>query len=227
MHNGVHTNGNTVAIYPAYFLSMLVLVWFVATGSLWGQTSVPLSIKGAPPLVAMNAHGCPVLNLSGRQHAAVAAFLQAHPQLHMYDYVPKDYADGTCLDTYQQWVMTAQGEKAQVQYPFAVWGDFNHDGYLDFAVFFINEQPAVTHKWPMNGGFVNTYEYDWLIVVFQGAKDGTYLPVIAGKDRGANFIDGVIFHPGRKRIEYWAKSAGGSIQWTGAGYRLTHMKSND
>jgi hypothetical protein len=117
--------------------------------------------------------------------------------------------------------------QAIAQYPFAVWGDFNHDGYLDLALFFVAKKPAVIHKYLVGDKFVYSNEYDWLVVVFQGAQDGMLSPVIAGKYRSGNFLDGVIFHSGRRRIEYWVKSAGGSVQWTGTGYRMTPLKSND
>lgn len=106
-----------------------------------------------------------------------------------------------------------------------MWGDFNLDGYLDLAVFFVSKQSAVTHKWPMGSGkFQYTYDYQRWVVVFQGAEDGTFFPVIAGRDKWARALDGVIFEPGRHRIEYWFKSAGGSVEWTKAGYVMTPLR---
>ena len=182
-------------------------------------------VKGAPPIVTKTTRGCLVLNLTEAQLSAISKFQDTHPQFVRYDFPPNAYADSSCLDTSQQWQMSEGGEVAQ--YPFAVWGDFNHDGFLDLALFFVGKVPALTHKWPMNGSFVYTYEYDWLIVVFHGSQNGSYSPVIAGRDRWANAMDGVIFHRGRGRIEYWFKSAGGSVQWTGSGYRMEPMKSED
>jgi hypothetical protein len=174
----------------------------------------------------MNPRGCPVLKLTDKQYAAVAKFLQAHPQIERYDYSPMAYADGSCLDTYQQWKMSADPQ-AVAQYPFAVWGDFNHDGYLDLTVFFVSKKPAVTHKYQVGDKFTYTYEHDWLVVVFQGTQNGTFAPVIAARGRWAQFMDGVIFHPGRHRIEYWVKSCGGSVQWTGTGYHAIALKCSD
>jgi hypothetical protein len=175
----------------------------------------------------MDARGCPVLKLTDRQRAAVENFQQVHPLVAMYNYAPSDYSDGSCLDVYQQWSMSFSEGKVIAQYPFAVWGDFNHDGFLDLAVFFVSNKPVHTQKWPMNGKFVYTYEYEWWIVVLQGSQDGAFSPVIAGRDRWARALDGVVFDLGRRRIEYWFKTAGGSVQWTGTGYRMTPMKSND
>jgi hypothetical protein len=182
-------------------------------------------VKGTPPKVTKTNGGCLVLNLTDTQRSAVSKFQDSHPQFVRYDFGPKEYADGSCLDTSQQWQMSDGDEVAE--YPFAVWGDFNHDGFLDLALFFVSKLPALTHKWPMNGDFVYTYEYDWLIVIFHGSQDGSYAPVIAGRDRWAKAMDGVIFHRGRGRIEYWFKSAGGSVKWTGSGYRIEPMKSED
>jgi hypothetical protein len=182
-------------------------------------------VKGEPPKVTKTIRGCLALNLTGAQLSAISKFQDRHPQFVRYDFGPNEYADGSCLDTSQQWQMSDGDEVAQ--YPFAAWGDFNHDGFLDLALFFVGKMPALTHKWPMNGNFVYTYEYDWLIVVFHGSQDGSYAPVVAGRDRWANAMDGVIFHRGRGRIEYWFKSAGGSVKWTGSGYRIEPMKSED
>ncbi len=189
--------------------------------------AVNAAIKGDPPNVTMDARGCPVLKLTGQQRAAVEKFQQAHPLVAMYNYAPSDYSGGSCLDVYQQWHMSFSEGKVIAQCPFAVWADFNHDGFLDFAVFFVTNKPVLTHKWPMNGKSVYTYDYEWWIVVFQGSQDGTFSPVIARKDRWAKALDGVVFDLGRRRIEYWFKTAGGSVQWTGTGYRMTPMKSND
>ena len=202
---------------------------FVCAGQEPKSNSIAGTIKGEPPAVTMDARGCPVLKLTDQQRTAVGKFKQAHPLVEIYDYSPSEYSDGSCLDTYQQWRMSASEGKAIAQYPFAVWGDFNHDGFLDFTVFFVGNKPVVTHKWPMNGKFVYTYEYEWLVVVFQGSPDGTFSPVIAGRDRWARAMDGVVFDLGHNRIEYWLKTASGSVQWTGTGtgYRITPMKSHD
>jgi hypothetical protein len=187
----------------------------------------PSAVKGEPPSVSMDARGCPHLRLTNDERGAIAKFLDANPTVSIFDYAPSDYSDGSCLDTYQQWQMSTPAGKAVAQYPFASWGDFNHDGFLDFALFFVSKNPAVTHKWPMNGSFTYTYDYDWIVVVFQGQKDGAFIPVVVGKDRWAKALDGVIFHTGRQRIEYWFKSCGGSVKWTGSSYQLVKMKCND
>ena len=205
------------------------LAFFFASLFCAGQApkskSVGDNIKGETPAVTMDARGCPVLKLTDQQRTAVGKFKQTHPLFEMYDYSPNEYSDGSCLDTYQQWRMSAG--KAIAQYPFAVWGDFNHDGFLDFTVFFVGNKPVVTHKWPMNGKLVYTYEYEWLVVVFQGSREGTFSPVIAGRDRWARAMDGVVLNSGTNRIEYWFKTAGGTVRWTGTSYRITPMKSND
>lgn len=212
-------------------VALCAIAFCLTTVILAGQQptskDVNAAIKGNPPGVAMDARGCPVLKLTDQQRAAVAKFEQAHPLVAMYNYAPSDYSNGSCLDVYQQWRMSFSEGKVIAQYPFAVWGDFNRDGFLDFTVFFVSKKPVHTQKWPMNGKFVYTYEYEWWVVVFQGSQDGGFAPVIAGKDRWARALDGVVFDLGRRRIEYWLKTAGGSVQWTGAGYRMTPMKSND
>jgi hypothetical protein len=191
------------------------------------RTASRTNPKGEAPAVTMNTRGCPVLRLTEQQRAAVTTFQKAHPLFEMYDYAASDYSNGSCLDTYQQWQMSSPSDKAVAQYPFAVWGDFNGDGFLDFTVFFVSKRPAITHKWPMNGKVVYTYEHDWLVVVFHGSKDGAFSSVIAARDRWARALDGTVFNLNSRRIEYWFKTAGGSVKWTGTSYRMTPMKSRD
>lgn len=202
-------------------------IFYVAFASAQPPPRISGSVKGDPPSVFTDARGCPHLRLTNDQRTAVTKFLGANPTVSMFDYAPSSYSDGNCLDTYQQWQMSTPPGKAVAQYPFGAWGDFNHDGFLDIALFFVSKNPAVTHKWPMNGTFTYTYDYDWLMVVFQGQRDGSLIPVVTGKDRWAKALDGVIFHTGRHRIEYWFKSCGGSLQWTGTSYQLAKMKCND
>jgi hypothetical protein len=185
------------------------------------------AIMGEPPVVTMDAHGCPVLKLNEMQHAAVKKFLLSHPTVEMYDFTASDYTDGSCLDIYQQWKTSMDPATDIGQYPLAAWGDFNRDGYLDIVLFFVSKKPVITHKWPMNGTYVYTYEHNWYVVVFHGSQSGSYLPVVAGRDHWAKALDGVIYHTKRHRVEYWFKTAGGSIQWTRTGYKCVPMKSDD
>jgi hypothetical protein len=162
---------------------------------------------GQAPTVVASENGQQSLQLTQNQQSAVSQFLNAHPDMQMTDCQTLGYAPEACAKAYNDWKAIALANKANLQYPYAVWGDFNNDGLLDFVVPFFGRTPVNNWGWRR-----------WDLVVFQGTTDGQFIPVIAAEDQWGACFDGLLFHPVRKQVEYWCGSGGGSFRWDGLKY---------
>jgi len=162
---------------------------------------------GQPPTVTGSAPGQYSLHLNQNQQSAVSLFLASHPDVQMADCQTLGYATDSCGEAYTEWKNLVLNAKAEVQYPYAAWGDFNRDGLLDFVVPFFGRTSVNNWGWRK-----------WYLVVFQGRPDGQFTPVVAAEDQWGACFDGMLYHPVRQQVEYWCKSAGGSFHWNGSGY---------
>ena len=160
-----------------------------------------------PPTVISSALGQYSLRLTQNQQSAVSLFLTTHPDLQMADCQTLGYAADSCGQAYADWKTLVMNAKAEVQYPYASWGDFNRDGLLDIVLPFFGRTTVNNWGWRR-----------WYIVVFQGMPDGRFAPVIAAEDQWGVCFDGMLYHPVRQQIEYWCKSGGGFFRWNGSEY---------
>jgi hypothetical protein len=167
------------------------------------------------PVVETTADGQRVLHLNEQQEAAIGAFEQSHPDFLLANCHNLHLTSDDCKSAYEEWEGIARQQKAEVQFPFAAWGDFNHDGQLDVVLAFFSKTSVNSWGWR-----------NWRMVVFQGNRDGSFTPVIAMKDTWGTRFDGMIYHPVRKQIEYWCGSAGGSFRWNGSTYVGKRMKGD-
>ncbi|MGA9055022.1 MAG: hypothetical protein WB763_00770 [Terriglobia bacterium] len=201
-------------------LSFLPLLFFMlSAGALAAQQGGSLAARSAaslvPPTVVEQPNGVHVLRLNPAQQQAVDDFVHSHPGFHLASYRTLGLDESNAQSGYQQWQQIVREQGATPQYPFAAWGDFNSDGLLDFVLpFFSNRQ---VNKWGWR---------EWLLVVFEGRQSGTYAPVIAGRDTFGVCFDGMLFHPKRRQLEYWCKSAGGSLKWNGSRYVHQRLKGD-
>jgi|SRR5579872_74912 len=177
----------------------------VIVGSLLGQKTHKPS--QAAPFTQISPDGTHAIHFSDRQQAAINSFLRSHPDLQLANCQALGLAAQACTKGYQEWIDLVQRAKADVQFPFALWGDFNRDGLIDFALPFFNPIPVNNWGWR-----------NWQIVVFQGVQDGSFRPVVAMTDKWGLCFDGMLYHPVRKQIEYWCGSGGGSVRWNGSRY---------
>jgi hypothetical protein len=168
-----------------------------------------------PPTVVEGPNGVPILKLNPTQQQAVDAFLHFHPGFNLASYQTLGLNESDAKSGYQGWLQIVREQEATPQYPFAAWGDFNSDGLLDFALpFFSNRQ---VNKWGWR---------EWLLVVFEGRQSGSYSTVVAGRDTFGLCFDGMLFHPKRRQLEYWCKSAGGAFKWNGSRYVHQPLKGD-
>jgi len=159
------------------------------------------------PVIEKGPTGVHRLHLTEPMEKAVAAFVRVNPGFSAANCQSLGLADPACTEAYRSWEEIARSVKAEPQFPYAVWGDFNGDGVLDFVIPFFSRTNVNKFGW-----------HTWELVVFQGSRVGSFRPVVAMKDTWGDCFDGMIFHPGRKQVEYWCRSAGGSFRWTGSAF---------
>lgn len=145
-----------------------------------------------------------VLHLNPAQQEAVNAFLKVHPDLKLVG-CPTVGADSAwCKTAYANWEMTVKGQNATPQFPTAAWGDFRGRGVIDFAVAFHSEK-VVNSLGGRQGE----------IVVFENLGGDGYRPEVAMTDEWGGCLDGILFHPTRKQLEFWCNTARGYTKWNG------------
>jgi hypothetical protein len=179
-----------------------------------GAASVQTS---AMPSVLEQPNRLPVLQLSAPQRKAVDGFLRSHRGFTQAGFQTLQLNDPDARQLYEEWRQTAlhylRKEGATVQYPFAAWGDLKGDGRLDFILPFFSGQRVNL------GG-----RREWLFVVFEPHRDGTYTPAVAARDSFGLCLDGMLFRPSLHRVAYWCKTSEGQFQWNGAQYEYERLK---
>src|ERR1039457_6308764 len=93
-------------------------------GLLVGQQSHKSS--QAAPSMQTSPDGTHTLHFTNRQQAAVDSFLRVHSDLQVANCQTLGLTAEACANGYQEWLDLIRQAKAEVQFPFAVWGDFNH-----------------------------------------------------------------------------------------------------
>lgn len=194
---------------PLILVRGLIVAAF-ALSSLGASQSAPGKVAQASnkaPTVVTSPDGQHSIQFTAAQQSAISLFLRTHPGTQAANCQTLGYALADCAGAYKDWAALVDDAKAELQYPYVAWGDFNHDGRLDFVVPFFGR--AAVNNWGWR---------QWSLVVFQGTPDGHFTPVIAATDQWGTCFDGMLYHPVRKQIEYWCKSAGGSFRWNGSKY---------
>lgn len=121
---------------PSLRVILMFGVMFLTCASSPGQSSRPsqnVKVAGQPPAVMISEQGQHALRLTEGQQAAVSLFLSAHPDMQLADCQTLGYAPDACAKAYDDWKAVVVDAKADLQYPYAAWGDFNHDGRLDLG----------------------------------------------------------------------------------------------
>jgi hypothetical protein len=161
-------------------------------------------VMAAAQQVEVRSDGQHVLHLSPAQQTAANAFLSAHPGMKLVGCEPTGPDAAWCKTAYANWEMAVKGQNATPQFPTAAWGDFRGKGMIDFAVAFYKPKP------PNTPGFAHGE-----IVVFENLGGDNYRPVVADAEEWGGCLDGILFHPVRKQLEFWCNTAHGSSKWNG------------
>jgi hypothetical protein len=145
-----------------------------------------------------------VLHLSPAQRGAVNAFLKVHPDLKLVSCPTVGPDSGWCKTAYANWESAVKSQNAIPQFPTAAWGDFRGRGLIDFALAFHAEKVVNS----LGGRQAE-------IVVFENLEGGEYRPEVAVTEAWGVCLDGMLFHPTRKRLEFWCNTASGYAKWNG------------
>lgn len=172
----------------------------------WATTQQERVSEDPAPTVETTADGQHILHLTVKQQAAVDSFLKSNRELMPTSCNTLGVSAEECKTEYNDWVASApKGEP--LQFPYASWGDFNHDGALDLVMPFFGRTKVNSYGWRR-----------WVVVVFQGTRSGEYKPVVALKGTWGVCFDGMVYRPDRKDVEFWCNTMGGNIRWNGSAF---------
>jgi hypothetical protein len=141
------------------------------------------------------------------QQAAIVQFLRAYPDMLQANCTTLGLTAAACADSYQEWLQLVESAKAIPQSPYAVWGNYSHHDSPDFVIPFFSKKSVNSWDWRR-----------WEIVVFEPIGPDRFKPIIALTDSWGVCFDGMLYHPGRKQVEFWCKSMGGDIRWNGTSF---------
>ena len=156
-----------------------------------------------------------LLHLTSAQQSAVDLFLKQHPDLQSPS-CPTTGPDASwCRTSYANWRFAVLGQDATPQYQFAAWGDFRGKGLVDLAMPFhvrkVGSAPVASRG---------------EIVIFEDVGADHYKPFVALTNSWGGCFDGMLFHPVRKRLEFWCNSMTGYVQWNGTTFVGKLMKGD-
>jgi hypothetical protein len=155
--------------------------------------------------VEITKDGQHVLHLHPAQQGAVNAVLKVHPDVKLVSCPTVGPDSVWCKTAYANWEMAIKGQKSTPQFPTAAWGDCRKKGVTDFALAF-HSQKVLNSLGARQGE----------IVVFENLTRDRYRPEVAMTDEWGRCLNGMVFHPTRKRLEVWCDTAKGYTKWDGA-----------
>jgi hypothetical protein len=165
--------------------------------------------------VEVTADGQHVLHLSSPQQGAVDTFLKLHPGMKLIVCQTSGPDANSCKDAYDQWEAAVKGQNATPEFPTVAWGDFRGKGITDFAMAFYTPKRPNTPGWAHGE-----------IVVFENLGADKYRPVVGVGEDWGGCLDGMVFHPIRKRLEMWCHTATATAKWNGSTF-VGHTEMGD
>jgi hypothetical protein len=158
-----------------------------------------------PQAVKTDSDGQQVLRLTVGQQAAVDLFLSSHLDLVAANCSTTGPEAAWCRTSSANWRQAVEAQGATPQYQFAAWGDSRGGGLADLAI-------------PFHVRKVGPGSTKGEIVVFENLGSDRYRPHVALTENWGGCFDGILFHPTRKRFEFWCNSASGYVFWNGSNF---------
>ena len=183
-------------------------------GGSWLAAQDVKGLAESAPTVETTADGQHILHVTAKQQAAVDSFLKSDHDLMLTSCDTLSVNPGECKTEYKDWAALAP-KGVPLQFPYATWGDFNHDGALDLVIPFFSRTKVNNYGWRR-----------WVVVVFQGTRSGDYKPVVAVRGTWGVCFDGMVYRPDRKDVEFWCGSMGGNVHWNGSSFVGKLLKSD-
>jgi hypothetical protein len=170
--------------------------------ALFSIYAITLSVKAQQ--VETTPDGRHIVRFTPGQQTAIDQFLRVHPNMLQANCTTLGLAPEACTDSYNEWHQIADSAKAVPQSPYAVWGNYSHHDSPDLVIPFFSKTNVNNWGWRR-----------WDIVAFEPIGPDRYRSIVALTDSWGVCFDGVIYHPGRKQVEFWCKSMGGDVRWNG------------
>jgi hypothetical protein len=148
--------------------------------------------------------GRQLITFTPGQETAIDQFIRSHPGMLQVNCTTLGLTDTVCANSAKEWRQTVADNNGHAQYQYAAWGSYRHHASPDLIVPFFSKRSV--NNWGWRG---------WQIVAFEAIGPDRYLPLVTLKSSWGACFDGMLYHPVRKRVEFWCNSMGGSISWNG------------
>jgi len=145
-----------------------------------------------------------IVRFTPGQQAAIDQFLKAHPNMLQANCTTLEFTPEACEESYNEWRQIVDSAKAIPQSPYAVWGNYSHHASPDIVIPFFSKTSVNNWGWR-----------NWEIVAFEPIGLERFKPIVAVSESWGVCFDGILYHPVRKRVEFWCKSMGGDVRWNG------------
>jgi hypothetical protein len=154
--------------------------------------------------VETTSDGRHIVRFTPGQQAAIDQFLRAHPNMLQANCTTLGLTPEACIESYQEWHQIVESTKAIPQSPYAVWGNYSYHDSPDVVIPFFSKTSVNNWGWR-----------HWEIVAFESVGRYRFKAIVAVTDSWGVCFDGILYHPIRKRVEFWCKSMGGDVRWNG------------
>jgi hypothetical protein len=145
-----------------------------------------------------------IVTFTPGQRTAIDLYLKAHPNMLQASCSTLELAPDACAESYNDWHQLVDSAKAIPQSPYAAWGNYSHHASPDLVIPFFSKTSVNNWGWR-----------HWEIVAFEPIGLDRFKPIVAVSDSWGVCFDGILYHPTRKRVEFWCKSMGGDVRWNG------------
>lgn len=163
-----------------------------------------ITLSASAQKAEITPDGHHIVRFTPGQQAAIDQFLKIHSNMLQANCTTLGLTPEACAETYHEWDQIVESAKATPQSPYAAWGNYSHHNSPDLVIPFFSKTSVNNWGWRR-----------WEIVAFEPIGLDRFKPIVALEDSWGVCFDGILYHPIRKRVEFWCKSMGGNVSWNG------------